>query len=285
MFQSGLAANEVSNLKIKDLAEVKDGLAVLRLKREKNGYRFVTFLGSDAREAIDHYLKIRNEGNLLPSRPKLSAECKVKSESDYLFVTWNARLRAWNKINSSHVSKYMMQACKKLGWFHGEKRNPYRPHALRASFATILLNNGIPKNAIDFMLGHKQSGTDEAYFKTHTETLIKHYKATEHLLSISEIDKIPDTKYEELMIELHARNGERIELREEISELKEKITALETREKARAPGDKGIATFLEAIDSKPEMKKVMIKRMASDSDMKNVVKDILKELMGETKDK
>ncbi|MBE9592633.1 MAG: hypothetical protein IMF19_04060, partial [Proteobacteria bacterium] len=94
MFQAGLAANEVSSLRIKDLAEVKDGLTVLRLKREKNGYRFVTFLGSDAREAIDQYLKIRNEGNLLPSRPKLSAECKVKSENDYLFVTWNARLRA-----------------------------------------------------------------------------------------------------------------------------------------------------------------------------------------------
>jgi hypothetical protein len=80
------------------------------------------------------------------------------------------------------------------------------------------------------------------------------------------------------MIQLHARNGE-------ITELKEKMAAMESREEARGPGDKGIATFLEAIDSKPEMKKAMIKLMASDSDMKNVVKEILKEVMGETKDK
>jgi hypothetical protein len=97
-------------------------------------------------------------------------------------------------------------------------------------------------------------------------------------MSISEIDKVPDSKYEELMIELHARNGR-------IGELEEKITLIETREEARAPGDKGVAAFLEAIDSKPEMKKAMIKLMASDSDMKNVVKEILKEVMGETKDK
>jgi integrase len=257
MFQSGLAANEVSSLRIKDLAEVKDGLTILRLKREKNGYRFVTFLGSDAREAIDHYLKIRNEGNLLPSRPKLSAECKVKSENDYLFVTWDARLRAWNKINSSHVSKYMMQACRRLGWFHGEKRNPYRPHALRASFATVLLNNGVPKNAIDFMLGHKQNGTDEAYFKTHIETLIKQYKASEHLLSISEIDKIPDSKYEELMIELHARNGK-------ISELEEKMTLMDAREKERAASDNKLNRIFEGINADPEDLKLMmelLKRM------------------------
>jgi integrase len=278
MFQSGLAANEVSNLKIKDLSEVRDGLTILRLKREKNNYRFVTFLGRDAREAIDHYLKIRNEGNLIPSRPRISEEAKVKSENDFLFITRDSHSKAWNKIDTDHVSKYMMQMCKKLGWYHGEKRNPYRPHALRASFATILLNNGVPKNAIDFMLGHRQNATDTAYFKTNIETLLKHYKASEHLLSISDLDKIPDSKYEELMIQLHARNGK-------ISELEEKMTVMEAREEARAPGDKGVAAFLEAIDSKPEMKKAMITLMASDSDMKNVVKDILKEIMGETKDK
>lgn len=250
MFQSGLAANEVSNLRIKDISEVMDGLTVLRLKREKNNYRFVTFLGRDAREAIEHYLKIRNEGALLPSRPLISQEAKVKDGNDFLFITRDSHSKAWNKIDTDHVSKYMMQMCKKLGWFHGEKRNPYRPHALRASFATILNNNGVPKNVIDFMLGHKQNGTDEAYFKTHTETLIKHYKSSEHLLSISEIDKIPDSKYEELMIELHARNGK-------ISELEEKITALEAREAEKKPVD----DILNKLMSDPEVQRLLRKKL------------------------
>ena len=75
------------------------------------------------------------------------------------------------------------------------------------------------------------------------------------------------------------------ELREKFERMEGKLEAMKAREEARAPGDKGVAAFLEAIDSKPEMKKAMIKLMASDSDMKNVVKDILKEVMGETKDK
>jgi integrase len=257
MFESGLAANGVSNLKIKDLAEVIDGLTILRLKREKNNYRFVTFLGRDAREAIDNYLRIRNEGRLITSRPRISEEAKVKSENDFLFITRDSHSKAWNKIDTDHVSKYMMQMCKKLGWYHGEKRNPYRPHALRASFASILLNNAVPKNAIDFMLGHKQSGTDEAYFKTNIETLIKHYKGSEHLLSISEIDRIPNSKYEELMIELHARNGK-------IGELEEKVASLEHAEEARAPGDNKLNKIFEATNADPEDLKLMmelLKRM------------------------
>jgi integrase len=256
MFESGLAANEISNLKIKDLAEVRDGLTVLRLKREKNNYRFVTFLGRDAREAIDNYLKIRNQGNLITSRPRISEEAKVKTENDFIFITRDAHSKTWNKIDPDHASKNMMQMCKKLGWYHGEKRNPYRPHALRASFATILLNNGVPKNAIDFMLGHRQNATDEAYFKTHIETLVKHYRASECLLSISEIDKVPDSKYEELMIELHARSGK-------IGELEEKITAMEVKEDEM----KSIWGKIEELDKKyapiledPEVKNLLLRK-------------------------
>jgi len=226
MFQSGLAANEVSSLRVGDLREEKDGITVLRLKREKNGFKFVTFLGRDAREAIDQYLKVRNEGNLIPSKPNISREARVKTDDDFLFATYDNREKKWNRIEGSHIPKYMKIACKKLGWYQGEKINPWRPHALRASFASILLNNGVPKTFVDFMLAHKQNGTDSAYFKTHFDTLFKYYKDNEHLLSISELEKIPDSKYEEIMIELHKRNGT-------IKELKEKMAAMEVREEAR----------------------------------------------------
>lgn len=245
MFQSGLAANEVANLQIKDLKERREDVTVLRLKREKNGYKFITFLGRDARAAIDHYLKIRNEGALIPARPNLSKRAKVESEDEYVFITYDSHARQWNKIDTAHVSKYMMQACKKLGWYNGEKMNPYRPHALRASFATILNNNGVPKNFVDFMLGHKPSETDDAYFKKHFGTLFKYYKDSEHLLSISELEKVPDTKYEELMIELHKRNGK-------IKELEEKVAALEAREKAREPYDDKMEKMLEEVKADPE---------------------------------
>jgi integrase len=206
MFQSGLAANEVSNLRIRDLNRLREGITILKLKREKNGYKFITFLGRDAREAIEDYLRIRNEGNLIPTKPNISKEARVQSDNDFLFATYDNRLKKWNRIDSGHISKYMMQACKKLGWYNSEKRNPYRPHALRASFATILNNNGVPKNFIDYMLGHKQGRTDGAYFKQHFDTLFKYYKDSEHLLSISELDKVPDSKYDELKIDLEKKD-------------------------------------------------------------------------------
>jgi integrase len=226
MFQSGLAANEVSNLRVRDLKEERDGITILRLTREKNRFKFVTFLGRDAREAIEQYLKIRNEGNLIPARPNLSEKAKVKGEGDFLFVTYDFHSQQWNKVDNRHISKYMLQACKRLGWYNGEKRNPWRPHALRASFATILNNNGVPKNFVDFMLGHKQGGTDEAYFKSHIETILKHYKDSELLLSISDVEKIPDSKYEELKIENKFLVQKYEEQERKIEELEFGITSL-----------------------------------------------------------
>jgi integrase len=283
MFQSGLASNEISNLRMRDLDEVQDGITILKLQRQKSKTFFTTFIGKDGTQALNDYLKVRNKGNLMPGRPDISQLAKVESKEDYVFVTWDSTKHVWGKITTAHISRYMLNACQKLGWeikTEGIKKyNPNRPHALRSSFASICVNEGrIPKFFVDTMMGHSLNAVDLAYFNAKKNELFKFYKEGEYLLSVSDLEKIPDSRYEELMIELHARNGK-------ISELEEKVTAMEAREEARAPGDKGVAAFLEAIDSKPEMKKAMIKVMASDSDMKNVVKDILKELMGETKDK
>ncbi len=111
MFQTGLAANETANLQIKDLKEREGEITILRLRREKSGVHFITFLGRDARGAIEAYLKVRNEGNLIPSKPELSKGARVKlikdertgemreDENEYLFVTYNSITKKWNKTN------------------------------------------------------------------------------------------------------------------------------------------------------------------------------------------
>ena len=71
-------------------------------------------------------------------------------------------------------------------------------------------------------------------------------------INISEIDKIPDTKYEELRIELHARNGK-------ITELEEKIAALEAREEARAPYDDKMTELMKRLVDNPEIKELIKK--------------------------
>jgi len=226
MFQTGLAGNEVSNLRVKDLKEERAGITILKLQRQKSGEFFTTFIGRDGRKAIDDYVRLRNEGNLIPGRPDISAKAKIKGKDDYLFVTWNLAKQKWGKISVSHISRYMLQECQKLGWEVKDegikKYNPNRPHALRASFATILMNEGrIPKFFVDHMLGHSLSGTDKAYFNAHKNELFEYYKEAEHRLSISGLEKIPDSKYEELMIELHARDGKIAKLSEDLEEMKQ----------------------------------------------------------------
>ena len=231
MFQTGLASNEVSNLKVGDLKAVEEDITILKLQRQKSGEFFTCFIGRDGRKAIFDYLRLRNEGNLIPWRPDISKLAKVKGDDDYVFVTWDARKHRWGKVAPHHISRYMMQACQKLGWEvkNGaiKRYNPNRPHALRASFATICINQGrIPKFFVDHMLGHALSPEDKAYFTAHKNELFGYYKEAEHLLSVSNLEQIPDTKYEELMIELHERNGR-------VKTLEEKIAALEEGEKER----------------------------------------------------
>ncbi len=51
-----------------------------------------------------------------------------------------------------------------------------RSHSLRKFFATSIENAGIPKNKVDFMLGHTPNQVDSAYFKTDIDKLKELYK-------------------------------------------------------------------------------------------------------------
>ena len=238
MFQTGLGANEVANLKISDLNETRDSITILRLRRKKAAVKFVTFMSRDARNAIEAYMKVRNEGNLIPYKPELSKGAKVKGEDDYLFITFNNYTNEWSAIDPKYIANYMRMVCKKLNWeTKGQRINKWRPHALRAGFSTILENAGIPKNRVDFMLGHKPSNQDRAYFENKEEELFRNYKNHEHLLSVSELEKVPDSKYEELMIELHARDGKIAKLSEDL----EKMKRIETE---RTPTDDTMSQLL-----------------------------------------
>jgi integrase len=269
MFQSGLASNEISNLRIKDLGEIEEDITLLHLQRQKSKTFFTTFIGRDGTQALNDYLKVRNEGNLMPGRQDISKRAKVKKENDYVFVTWDSTKHVWGKITTAHISRYMFSACQKLGWeikTEGIKKyNPNRPHSLRSSFASILVNEGrIPKFFVDFMLGHALDGTDKAYFNARKNELFKYYKEAEYLLSVSDLEKIPDSRYEELMIELHARNGK-------ISELEEKMSAMEAKEAEKKPID-DIMTWL---TSDPEVQNVFEKKF-DDLILKKKLEDLKK---------
>jgi RNA recognition motif-containing protein len=121
------------------------------------------------------------------------------------------------------------------------------------------------------MWGH-ESAYNGAYDMVNENDLFETYKRAEKYLSIKKEPSKELENIEELRKELEKRNGE-------VKELREEMEAMKAREAEKEPYDKGFTTFIETIESKPEMKKAIVKMMASDPDMKNVMREILKELM------
>jgi len=80
---SGLAANEISNLKIGNYREGYDDktkITTLHIVRKNVDYEFITAISPEATEAVDSYLSFRNRKG--ENHDKL----RVVSNDDYLFV-------------------------------------------------------------------------------------------------------------------------------------------------------------------------------------------------------
>ena len=90
---SGLASNEIINLKIKNFKNSyceKDRITTLKLCRQKTNYDFVTFLSPEASEAVWDYLKYRNRtSRAVDPKTRNLRELKRKESSDegYLFIS------------------------------------------------------------------------------------------------------------------------------------------------------------------------------------------------------
>jgi|GEM_PF-1904732 len=298
-FQSGLAVNELSNLRIKDIGTYengkveinqKDGIIPLHIKREKTNNHFHTFIGNDGRNAVEEWLRFRNSGNIFLDNPEVSEQAKVESGDDFLFVSYDRKRQKWGKLTTITIAKVMREYCRKLGWidtsnFREEGRfNPFRPHALRMSFSSILKNAYVPWYFVEEMLGHRLTQTDRAYFNINEEKLFEAYKRAETLLSVSRVEeKITDEKYKELKEELQKRSGYIAELQSEINaqkeerekekqvreKLTERIEAMEGREDARAPYDDKMSVLMKRLIANPEMKELIKKELGEIKDEKH----------------
>ncbi len=192
MASSGMARQEIINLKVKDIAFDSEGIGTISVRREKAQVDYTTFIGPEATQAIKAYWeerdriaskkdnttidelkrkKFTNAEKTLKHRKELAKKLKVIPSSP-VFVTYGTG----DKLSTSHFAGIFHAMGAELGYDDGEGFVKTRSHALRKFFATALENAGMPKNKIDFMLGHTPSGTDLAYFKTDTDKLKELYK-------------------------------------------------------------------------------------------------------------
>lgn len=139
LYGSGLRVSEAVKLKINDL-NLNEKINIIRGGKGKKDRRIL--LPDNLRKKLNSYFKRRKDRNpfIFPYR-----ESHISTRQAQRIVK-NAALRA------------------------GIKKNVFC-HALRASFATHLINSGVDIRDIQVLLGHKRISTTQIYTEVSTERL------------------------------------------------------------------------------------------------------------------
>jgi integrase/recombinase XerD len=137
MYATGMRVSEVVNLK-KDNVNLDIGF--LRCIGKGNKERVIP-LGKKAIQSINKYLE--------SSRSRFLG----KQESEYLFLN-----RFGKKISRQTLWKIIRRYAREANI-----RKPIRPHILRHSFATHLLERGADLRSVQEMLGHSNISTTQIY--------------------------------------------------------------------------------------------------------------------------
>ena len=139
IYGSGLRVSEAVKLKINDL-NLNEKIDIIRGAKGKKDRMII--LPTKLRKKLSYYLKRRKDKNPFIFHYRDSHISPRQAER----IVKNAALRA------------------------GIKKNVFC-HALRASFATHLLNSGVDIRKIQVLLGHKHISTTQIYTKVSTEGL------------------------------------------------------------------------------------------------------------------
>ncbi|MGH9746544.1 MAG: site-specific tyrosine recombinase XerD [Candidatus Acidiferrales bacterium] len=151
MYSTGLRVSELIGIRVGD---VHMEAGSLRCIGKGNKERLVP-VGKRALRAIEEYLK--------KARPELLRE----GSSPYMFL--NRRGRAIDRIT---FWKLVGEYGRKAGL-----RKALKPHMLRHSFATHLLDRGADLRSVQMMLGHSDISTTQIYTHVVEERLKQVYKA------------------------------------------------------------------------------------------------------------
>ncbi len=151
MYATGLRVSELINLKISNFIEPPGILLI----KGKGGKERIVPISETAKKWLKIYLHEVREKMLK----------KAKKNSEFIFLNKNVQ-----KLSRQGVWKILKSYGKKIGI--GKK---IKPHILRHSFATHLLENGADLRLVQTLLGHSQISTTEIYTFVSRERLKKIY--------------------------------------------------------------------------------------------------------------
>lgn len=214
MATSGMAANEIINLKVGQISFDKDDIGTIRLRREKVQYDYFTFISPEAVKLLKEYWNERER--------RLD---KKLSKKDYCFTT-----RYENGMNIQVFMNTFQDIARRAGYEKGTKKRycDIRSHAFRKFFSNSMQQAGMIKDDVDSLLGHVPDGTDQAYFGSDIDILKEKY--IKHLPAITLAETIeiitPDAEQFEKqaaeLAEIKAQLADMQEFKESLIEAKVK---------------------------------------------------------------
>ena len=220
LFQSGM---DVSTLCSLTYGLVKEGLEnnehplKLDLYRQKAGVEYYSFLGDDAIEAIKAYISYLHSKGI-----------ELKYDSP-LFLKESWKSRTVEGVKYHHIQYILRDLVVRANLMdkaelQSRHFNLVGPHALRESFSSIMLNNGVPDTIVDFLLGHTLNDMSQAYKGIDFEKVKEWYiKVEQNALNISKLS----SDFEKIKNLEHELNKEKETLKDKISKLEERIAGYE----------------------------------------------------------
>ena len=145
LYSTGLRISELLNIKINQVANIKDKLYV---NGKGNKQRLVIF-NKNALDALKNWIKIMAKHN--------------KFKNSYLFENFHNT----NVISRQQIYKDF----KKLALKTNTDIEKLSPHSIRHSFANHMLNRGADLRSIQKLLGHSDISTTEIYTKVRQNRL------------------------------------------------------------------------------------------------------------------
>ena len=184
---SGLASNEIRNLKLKYFKSGYDpetDITTLYVTREKTHTRFITFLSPECSKAIQDYLNFRDrEDKAEGQKRKNQLEKQRTTEDSYLLIvrsvpdeyliTGNEELRKLSE--NSIIKMYRSISTKSRKNTESGTYNSIRSHTMRKYFNSTLINAGCDSFFCEYAMGHTLDDTRAAYFRASPEKLKEIY--------------------------------------------------------------------------------------------------------------
>jgi integrase len=210
---SGLASAEICALTIGDFRNGYDpetGITTLKLRREKVGFDFVTFLSPEASNAVLDYLASREREPKTNhhGRNTYLDKQKIYSNSNYLLIrrkvpdeyleTRNERLRKLTLEAIIEIYRRLAEQAHKT-----TPKNVWaliRSHNIRKFFNSTLLNAGADSFIVNFWMGHALDDTKSAYFRASAECGLKdtYLKFVPYLTIQKEADVSESLEYQRI---------------------------------------------------------------------------------------